>query len=84
MYNAQIDFWDVMGPVSLVVFGILIVWSVYGFKKKSALVLFVSGLIEIPICIFFAWSIGIYLAIAPIIQFIAAVYLLIKNRTSSN
>lgn len=77
-------FWDIVGPLSLIAFVMIIVWSLYGLKKKSFFTILIGSLLNFGIAYIFSWSIGKLLIIVPILQFIAALYVKINKRYRPN
>lgn len=73
-------FWDVVGPLCLFAFIMIFAWSLYGWKRKSFFILLICSMIDFGISTIFAWSIGNLLLIVPILQFIAAMYILIIKK----
>ncbi|MBO8171626.1 MAG: hypothetical protein H0Z33_07040 [Bacillaceae bacterium] len=67
-------FWDIMGPVLLLLFAVLILWWIVSFSRKKYRNMFVSGGINLLISFVFAWSIGIFLLIISLVQLIGGVF----------
>ncbi len=73
------DFWDIVSPISLVVYAFIVLFSLYSWRKWSSLFLFVGAILNTLIAFLFSWSIGKYLIIVPILQLIAAIYILVTR-----
>ncbi|MEX1338384.1 hypothetical protein AB1399_01030 [Hydrogenibacillus schlegelii] len=61
------DFWDIAGPLSLVVYAMVMLLSIYGWRKGKPALVFIGSTVGASISLIFIWSIGKYLIIAPII-----------------
>jgi len=73
------DFWDIVGPVSLLVYAFIVLFSLYSWRKGASLFLFVGAILNTLIAFLFSWSIGKYLIIVSILQLIAAIYILVTR-----
>ena len=77
--NAPV-FWDIVGPLCLIAYVVIFVWSLFGWRRKSFLILLISSFMNFGISYIFLWSIGQLLMIVPILQFIAALYILMIKK----
>jgi uncharacterized protein YqhQ len=76
-------FWDIVGPMVLIVFVANFIWSIFSYRKKAIYRLFLSVIFSLVACNIFWWSIGKFMAIVPFFQFIGVLHLLIKNNFRS-
>ncbi|MBH8604107.1 hypothetical protein [Thermoactinomyces sp. CICC 10522] len=74
------DFWDIAGPLSLIIFAISIAISIWAFIKKSIWTLVICVLIGSVVVYITLWSIGKYIAVFVIMQLIGTLYLLFKGQ----
>lgn len=74
-------FWDVVGPIALLLFVLNLIWSISSFKKKKSVNLFISTCLSIGIALIFWWSIGKYMAVISILQLITALHSLKARKT---
>ena len=73
-------FWDVVGPLALFFLGISFILSIYFFVKKRIESIFICSIVTGIVSFITAWSIGSYVLTLSIIQLLAAIYLLVKNK----
>ncbi|PTQ55033.1 MAG: hypothetical protein BSOLF_0956 [Candidatus Carbobacillus altaicus] len=78
-YREASYFWDIVGPVSLLFFAIFLILSVHAVKKKSILLLLISVIVTGIVSYITLWSIGRYLFVIMILQFIALGYITYKK-----
>ncbi|MGM9986470.1 MAG: hypothetical protein ACI35O_04490 [Bacillaceae bacterium] len=76
----NLHFWDITSPLSLIAFVLIFIWSLYGWQQKSVFTLLASSFISFGFTYLFYWSAGLFLLIIPILQLIAAIYLLVTLR----
>ncbi|HET7627096.1 MAG TPA: hypothetical protein VFK44_01795 [Bacillales bacterium] len=73
-------FWDIAGPVALILFAANLIWSIVLFKKGAPLTLIVCAFISIGLCQVFWWSIGKGLAVVPALQVFGALFLWLRQK----
>jgi uncharacterized membrane protein len=76
-------FWDIIGPVLLILFTGTAAWGIIGYIQKDLYPLIVGAVAELLICYIFAFSIGKLLLIVPLIQFGLAGYIIYKKINSN-
>ncbi len=76
-------FWDIAGPLSLVIFGVSVAFSIWAFIKRYIWTMAMCVLIGAFESYITFWSIGKYIAILVGVQLISLLYLLLfsKERT---
>jgi hypothetical protein len=72
-------FWDIAGPITLILLGISLISSVYFFLKKRPMFIIICVIITGAVSYIASWSIGLYVLVLAIIQLLAAVYLFVKK-----
>ncbi|MFC4075319.1 hypothetical protein [Salinithrix halophila] len=76
------SFWDIMGPIGFALFGICFVLSIWGYRKHSAMVVFMCSLVSGVTAYIMMWSFGLIIGIVAVLQLLAAFYLYRKPRES--
>jgi len=80
-------FWDVVGPLLIIIFIINTLISLYAFKKKSIFIFIINILITVFISFIFIWSIGKFLIIISLFQTVGLLYSVfysIQNKNNVN
>ncbi len=76
-------FWDIVGPISLILFGATILLSIIAFRQKSIPQLFLYMAVGFMVSYISAWSIGKFLVAVPILQLAGVIYLYVKRNASA-
>ena len=72
-------FWDIFGPLFLVIFVGLIVWAVIGFIQNDLYPLIVGAFAELLVCYMLGWSIGKLILIIPFTQLGLAGFMIFRK-----
>ena len=53
---AEVGFWDYVGPLGLVLFGVFLLLSIWGYRKGSAWIVLVSAMVSAAVVFMTWWS----------------------------
>jgi hypothetical protein len=76
-------FWDIIGPVLLILFTGTAAWGIIGYIQKDLYPLIVGAVAELLICYIFGSSIGKLLLIVPLLQLGLAGFIIYKKINSN-
>lgn len=77
-------FWDIVGPLAIVLFLVFLVLSIWGYRIGSAWIVLVCTPVSAAVGFMTTWSIGSIFLIVAILQLIAALYLFFRKKEVKN
>lgn len=72
-------FTDFVGPILVLLFTVLLAWSIFGYLQNDLYPLLVGAAAELIICFMLGWSSGTLLVPIPLIQFGVAGFIIYKK-----
>lgn len=73
-------FWDIVGPLSILLFLAFFILSLWGYRRGSAWIILVCSPVSALAGFITAWSVGAIFYIVALFQLIAALYLFFRKK----
>jgi len=75
----SLHFWDIAGPLAIILFLVFFALSIWGYRKGSVWMILVCSLVSALVGFITAWSIGSIFYTVALLQIIAALYLFFRK-----